>query len=84
MNRKLLLQGRIARALVGVLWLGLLWGTFLGHSAWAMGLLLGLVVLHGYEVPRYGLPFGKERGFSSGYAILMTLIFGITWYRMTP
>lgn len=84
MNRKLMLQGRIARALVVVLWLGLLWGTFARRSGWAMGLLLGLIALHGYEVPRYGIPFGKERGFSSGRAALMTLIFGITWYRMTP
>jgi hypothetical protein len=69
------------RFIVIILWITLIYlainKVFLGIL-----MLLGLILLHSFEVIKIGIPFGKQKQISKIYAILMTFIFGITWFKM--
>lgn len=51
---------------------------FLVYDFWYV--LLALLLLHTGEVIWPGYKLGKKAGYSGGYSILMTLIFGFTWW----
>lgn len=68
-----------------------LWGLLLYYAVPSMlagqfgttsiFLLIALILLHTYEIPKYGIEKGKQHGYSPLYAAFLTFLFGVTWHR---
>lgn len=44
-------------------------------------LLVALILLHTFEIPKYGIEKGKQHGYSPIYSAILTFLFGVTWHR---
>jgi len=66
---------------VGMWLISILMGIFLFSEVQMMSwsIFIGLVVLHGAEIP-IGVKIGKEKGLNTLAAAMKTFAFGFTWW----
>lgn len=69
------------RILVPLLWTA---AAVLGIAAGRWEAATLALVIHVIEVPLAGLPRGVAAGYARGHAILMTMVFGFTWWKFLP
>jgi len=62
------------------LWPGIIIAGYVSDNLFISYIVFGtLLLIHTLEVKK-GLSVGKENGFSSSTSVIMTLIFGYTWW----
>jgi len=68
---------KIGKVIVILVWIA---AIYLGATKGLWHILFAILALHIVEVFVKGLPIGKKAEKSVIYSILMTLIFGFTWW----